>query len=73
MVQVRNVPVALHKKLKSRAALAGLSLSDYVLLELRRTLEQPTREEFLERLATRSRVEMDVRPADAVRAVRDAR
>lgn len=73
MVQVRNVPVALHKKLKSRAALAGLSLSDYVLLELRRTLEQPTREEFLERLATRSRVEMDVRPADAIRAERDGR
>lgn len=73
MVQVRNVPTALHRKLKSRAALAGLSLSDYVLHELRKAVEHPTRQEFLERLASRSSVEADPRPADAVRAERDER
>ena len=31
MVQIRNVPEALHRQLKSRAALAGMSLSDYLL------------------------------------------
>ena len=36
MIQVRNVPDALHRKLKSRAALEGMSLSDYLLAELRR-------------------------------------
>jgi plasmid stability protein len=35
MIQIRNVPEALHRKLKSRAALAGMSLSDYLLAELR--------------------------------------
>jgi len=73
MVQVRNVPAALHRKLKSRAALAGLSLSDYILAELERSLERPTRQEFLARLATRSRVETVLTPAEAVRAERDAR
>jgi antitoxin FitA len=73
MVQVRNVPVALHRKLKSRAALAGLSLSDYILAELERSLERPTRQEFVARLATRPRLELNPRPAAAVRAEREAR
>ena len=33
MVQIRNVPEGLHRQLKSRAALAGMSLSDYLLSE----------------------------------------
>jgi antitoxin FitA len=73
MVQVRNVPTALHRKLKSRAALAGLSLSDYILAELERSLQKPTRQEFLARLTTRARVDPEPTPADAVRAERDAR
>jgi hypothetical protein len=31
MVQIRNVPDELHRKLKSRAALAGMSISEYLL------------------------------------------
>ena len=73
MIQLRNVPDSLHRKLKARAALAGQSLSDYLLSELRLTLERPTRTEFLARLATRARAEPTLRPADAVRAERDAR
>ena len=73
MVQIRNVPDALHRKLKSRAALAGLSLSDYILLELKRSLERPTREDFLERLAKRSASVLKTRAADAVRNERDTR
>lgn len=34
-VQIRNVPDAWHRRLKSRAALAGMSLSDYLLRKLR--------------------------------------
>ena len=30
-IQIRNVPEALHRKLKSRAALEGKSLSGYLL------------------------------------------
>ena len=35
MIQVRNVPDSVHRILKSRAAQAGMSLSDYLLAELR--------------------------------------
>lgn len=73
MIQIRNVPDALHRKLKARAALAGLSLTDYVLQELKRSLDRPTREELLARLQTRTPVEATPRPADAVRAERDTR
>ena len=35
MIQLRNVPDALHRTLKARAAMAGMSLSDYLLAEIR--------------------------------------
>ena len=73
MIQVRNVPDRLHRKLKSRAALAGMTLSDYLLAELHRSAERPTREELRERLAQRSRVAPSPPPAGAVRAERELR
>ena len=71
MVQIRNVPDALHRRLKSRAALAGLSLSDYLLGEIREAAERPTIEELRERLARRSATELATESAEAVRAERD--
>jgi plasmid stability protein len=73
MVQIRNVPDGLHRRLKARAATAGMSLSEYLLGELRRVAETPSRDELLERLNTRAPVELPESPADAVRAERDAR
>ena len=73
MIQIRNVPDALHRKLKSRAALAGMSLSDYLLSEIRGMAERPTLEELRQRLQSRSQVRPSVPPADAIRAERDQR
>ncbi len=73
MVQIRNVPAALHRRLKARAALAGLSLSDYLLEELRSAAERPTPDELRERLAAREPVAPSERPAEAVRAEREGR
>lgn len=73
MIQIRNVPDDLHRKLKARSALAGMSLSDYLLAEIRRSAEKPTPAEMRERLAGRTPVVPPVSPADAVRAERDAR
>jgi plasmid stability protein len=69
IVQIRNVPDALHRRLKSRAALAGMSLSDYLLNEIRQVAERPTLDELRARL--RSRMETAAAPAEAVRAERD--
>lgn len=70
MIQIRNVPDDLHRRLKARAALAGMSLSDYLLKEIREVAERPTMEELRARLARRSRVEPSEPTADAVRAMR---
>jgi plasmid stability protein len=71
MIQIRNVPDVLHRRLKSRAALAGMSLSDYLLREIRDVAERPTVEELRARLAQRSRVTPSIAPAQVVRAERD--
>jgi plasmid stability protein len=70
MIQIRNVPDELHRRLKARAAMAGMSLSDYLLKEIRTVAERPTMEEMRERLARRSRVETGESAADAIRAIR---
>ena len=71
-LQIRNVPDEVHRRLKSRAALEGRSLSEYALSELSRALERPTRRELLERVRSRSPVtEVDV--AEIVREERAAR
>jgi len=73
MIQIRNVPDALHRQLKSRAALAGMSLSDYLLSEIRQVAERPTLDELRSRLARRASVTLSESPAAAVRAERDSR
>ncbi len=73
MIQLRNVPDALHRKLKSRAALAGLSLSDYLIGEAQRAAERPTIAELRERLARRAPVRTQMSLADAVRRERESR
>lgn len=73
MIQIRNVPDALHRQLKSRAALAGMSLSDYLLGEIRQMAERPTLDELRKRLESRPRMTPSVTPAEAVRAERDHR
>jgi antitoxin FitA len=73
MVQIRNVPTDLHRELKARAAIEGLSLSEYLLREIRHVLERPTIEELRSRLAARRRVQPRPGPAAAVRAERRSR
>ena len=72
MIQIRNVPDPLHRRLKSRAALAGMSLSDYLLSEIRQVAERPTLDELRARLEQRAAVTPSVAPAEAVRVERDS-
>lgn len=71
MIQIRNVPDDLHRRLKARAALEGMSLSDYLLAEIRRSAERPTVRELRQRLHRRSPVAPAVPPAELVRELRD--
>ena len=72
MIQLRNVPDALHRTLKAQAALSGMSLSDYLVAEIRRVLGRPRVAELRERMGRRTRVDSPVSAADAVREERDA-
>lgn len=72
-LQVRDVPDRVHRVLKARAALAGLSLSEFVLQELTRVASRPSREELYERLRRRTPVELDISPAELIAAERLAR
>jgi plasmid stability protein len=73
MIQIRNVPDDLHRKLKARAAAEGMSLSDYLLRELRQVGDQLTPAEFLDRVRQREPVRLRVSPAAIIRRMRDAR
>jgi len=72
MVQIRNVPEGLHRKLKSRAASSGQTLSDYLLAELDRLAARPTREEMRARLHGRKRVVLRTTAAAVIREERDS-
>lgn len=73
MIQVRNVPDALHRGLKARAAMAGMSLSDYLLAEIREIAERPTLLELRQRLHRRKPVSAEIDTALLVREERHAR
>ncbi len=73
IVQVRSVPRDLHRQLKIRAASEGVSVSTYVLRELRKSLDRPIRAEVLERLQARPVRRIKQRAADLIRLERDAR
>lgn len=73
MIQIRNVPVDVHRQIKARAALAGMTLSEYLLQEVRKLLERPSRDEFLRSVRELPEVELDPPPAEAIRSERDAR
>jgi antitoxin FitA len=73
MIQIRHVPDHLHGRLKARAALAGMSLSDYLLNEIRHIAEVPSPEEMRKRLESREPVNLTESIEDAVRAERDSR
>ncbi len=72
MVQIRNVPDELHRKLKARAAQEGMTLSDYLLSEIEQVARKPTLAEMMERLRSREPVELDESPDVTIRRFRDA-
>ncbi len=72
MIQIRNVPDELHRKLKARAAREGTTLSDYLLSEIEQVAEKPTLRELMERLKHDEPVEVDEPPEVTIRRLRDA-
>jgi plasmid stability protein len=70
MIQIRNVPEDLHRDLKVRAARTGMTLSDYLLAELRTLAVRPTMREWLAHSESWEPVEVDESPTVALAAER---
>lgn len=70
MVQIRNVPVDFHRRLKARAALEGMSMSDYILREMKKSLDRPSRQDVLNRIRARKTPKL---PVDVVKILREGR
>ncbi len=66
-IHIRNVPDDLHRKLEARAAMSGMSLSDYLIGEMRKVAEKPTLGEMRARLAAREPVAAPLSPAEIIR------
>ena len=73
-IQIRNVPVDVHRRLKANAALEGLSLSDYMLREAKRLASYPTTGEIRARLSALPKHDLlDPSPEHLIREDRDSR
>lgn len=70
MIQIRHVPEDIHRRLKARAALEGVSLSELALAELRRSLDRPTRRELLDLVAAREPIRSGPSSAELIEAAR---
>ncbi|MGH2954316.1 MAG: FitA-like ribbon-helix-helix domain-containing protein [Solirubrobacterales bacterium] len=71
LLQVRDVPEAVHRTLKARAAASGVSLSEYVRVLLARAAERPTPDELADRVRARGAVKMEEPSEESVRRLRD--
>lgn len=73
MIQLRNVPDPIHRRLKAKAAMEGMSLSEFLVREARKIAERPTLEEMRKRLEGRPVRILKRSPADIIREERDRR
>lgn len=73
MIQIRNVPEALHRKLKMRAAERGVTLSDFLLEQAKIAAEKPSLEELVRRIEQEPPLSLppEEAPARVIRHLRD--
>jgi plasmid stability protein len=73
MVQIRDVPEQLHNTLKSRAALEGMSLSDFIKRELEHVAQRPSLREWLTQTARLRPIAAKRNAVSIIRELRDSR
>jgi formylglycine-generating enzyme required for sulfatase activity len=70
-VQIRNMPVEMHRTFKARAAAEGMSLSEYLLKELRPIASLPTMAEWVAEVRKGPLYDLDVDTAEVIRQARE--
>lgn len=72
MIQIRNVPAEVHRALKARAAMAGTSMSEMILEEMKLLVALPTEDDLREQLAKAEPFAMKTSSVKIIRQDRDA-
>jgi hypothetical protein len=73
MIQIRHVPEDVHRRLKARAAQAGMSLSDYLLREVTLLSGQMSWEELFQEIDRDQPAPTGIDWAQAIREDREER
>ena len=71
MLQIKDVPEDVHRTLKARAAIAGVSLTEYARTTLEQAARRPSREELAAELGLIEPVDLGESAAQALRHLRD--
>jgi len=71
MLQIKDVPEDVHRVLKGRAALAGLSLTEYARNTLAQAARRPSREELVADLSRIDPVDTSETAEQALAHIRD--
>ena len=72
VIQIRSVPEEIHRQVVERSALEGLTISEFLLREIRKALMKPPRAELLSRVASYPKLDLAARAAEIIREARDA-
>jgi plasmid stability protein len=72
-LQVKDVPDELHRELRRRADLDGLSIRDYLLRLIRNDQQRPPTKEWMSRLRRLEPLDLGAPAADLVQTDRAAR
>jgi antitoxin FitA len=71
MLQIKDVPEDVHRTLKARAAIAGVSLTEYARTTLEQAARRPSREELAAELGLIEPVDVGESAQQALRHIRD--
>lgn len=72
-LQIRGIPVSLRERLRRRATRKGVSMSQYVIEQLKADLALPTLDEWLDEVARLPKIDLEARGLSAAQLVREAR
>lgn len=73
IIQVKNVPPAMHGELRRRADQEGLTIRDYVLKLIERDQRLPSKTDWLDRVAELEPVSVSQSAAEVIREAREER
>jgi plasmid stability protein len=72
-IQIREIPDETHRKLKARAALEGMSMSDYLKRLIEQDLKRPDWASMVRRMEAMAPAELPVSTVDIIREEREGR